>query len=327
MRRSIEVAITPPVGLTPDWLDGIAPLRRAFARGPVDVAHAAAESFWPRRFGVARQADWPAGPYRAHPRAVGYCLCADPVHLRIDGDAVVLDAGIGATVSQAEAQAFINILNAHFSQDGLTVVATTPGEWLLQSAKPIEATTSATQRVQGRSIENFLPQGPDARILKRFGNEAQMLLHEASINTVRESSGQAQINGVWLWGGGRAGEIASVPNGTLVLSDAAHVRGLAAATGAANAPLPAGPEAIDPGAAAVLIDLAAPYAEPDTWARWLVQTWLEPLCRKRGSMRLHAILPDLTVSAPLRAPDLFRFFRGGGLARRLANAGIASTTS
>lgn len=324
MHRSIEIAITPPVGMGLDGLDAIAPLRRAFARGPVDVAHVATESFWPRRFGIARQADWPAAPYRARPRASGYYLCADPVHLRIDGDAVVLDAGIGATVSEAEAQALIKILNAHFSQDGWTLVAAAPSEWLLHSDGTLDAKTCAPARVHGRSIENFLPQGPDARILKRFGNEAQMLLHEASVNLDREANGQPPINGVWLWGGGRAGASAPVTDGTWVLSDALYVRGLAAAAGATGAPLPAGPDAIDPGAAAVLIDLAAPYAEPHAWVHWLAETWLEPLCRQRGPMRLHTILQDVTASTWLRAPDLLRILRRGSLASRLANAGIPS---
>ena len=324
MYRPIEIAITPPVGVAPETLDAIAPLRRAFARGPVDITHAAAESFWLRHFGVERQVDWPAGPYRAQARAAGYCLCADPVHLRIEGDAVVLDADIGATVSQVEAEALINILNAHFSQDSLALMAATPGEWLLESSEPIDATTSATQRVHGRSIENFLPQGPGARILKRFGNEAQMLLHEAGVNLDREANGQPPINGVWLWGGGRAGTGAPVAQGTQVLSDALHVRSVAAAAGATGAPLPPGPDAIVPGAAQVLIDLAAPYAEPDAWVQWLVQTWLDPLCRRRVPVWLHIILPDVTACAPMRAPDVLRIFRRGSLASRLADAGIAS---
>jgi hypothetical protein len=248
--------------------------------------------------------------------------CADPVHLQVNGDAVVLDAGACNDLSADDATTAIAILNRHFAEDGLRFCAATPSQWLLESDHPVDAATAPPALAHARSIETHLPQGTDARMLKRVGNEAQMLLHECALNDAREARGQAPINGVWLWGGARSTPNPAPASGLTVLSDALHVQGIARAAGATCAALPADAGAIAPIAGPVVIDLFTPFADPETWAAWFSAHWLLPLRNHRGRVRLTLDLPNAIASIELFRIDPWRLLRRGGLAKRLAAAGI-----
>jgi hypothetical protein len=47
-----------------------------------------------------------------------------------------------------------------------------------------------------------LPQGADAQVLKRFGAELEMWLHEHPVNEARRMRGELPVSTLWLWGGG-----------------------------------------------------------------------------------------------------------------------------
>src|SRR5262245_29700570 len=81
------------------------------------VPFESAEAWLCERFGVARQRDWPVAPYAllGDGGAPGddYWLRADPVHLVVDRDRLVL-AG-SARLSREEAESLVEPLNAHFA--------------------------------------------------------------------------------------------------------------------------------------------------------------------------------------------------------------------
>ncbi len=136
-----------------------------------------------------------------------YWLRADPVHLRLQRDQLILQAEVPLTVD--EAAQLCASLNAHFVADGLCFVAPHPQRWYLQLDAAPDMSTRPLAQVAGRDVHAHLPQGADALRWHGVFNEIQMLLFEHAVNQAREACGLLSINSVWLWGGGRAvGELA-----------------------------------------------------------------------------------------------------------------------
>ena len=136
-----------------------------------------------------------------------YWLRADPVHLRIQRDQLILhpDVPLGAD----EAAQLCASLNAHFAKEGLRFFAPHPQRWYLQLDAAPGMTTHPVAQVAGRNVHAYLPQGPDALRWHGVFNEIQMLLFDHAVNQAREARGELPINSVWLWGGGyAAGQLA-----------------------------------------------------------------------------------------------------------------------
>lgn len=322
MKHAIDLVITPPAGLEIAALDAVDDIRRAFASGPAEIVPASRGSWWFRRFGLRGQGDGPAAAFREANRSAGQRFCADPVRLQVSGDAVVLDAGAAADLSQDDAAGLVEVLNRHFAADGITFRAIAPDQWLMESNQAVEAATSAPEMAHGRSIETFLPQGSHARRLKQIGNEAQMLFHECAVNSAREGRGQAPINGLWLWGGARERPVVAPLPGGRVLSDRLQVRGLASAADAAEAPLPRNAGQVQSSDGPVIIDLFAAFANPHGWTDWLAEHWITPFRSRGEPVRITLDLVEATATAPLFRTDIWRFLRRGGLAARLTSAGV-----
>ena len=156
-------------------------------------------------FGVAEQAVAPV-TLRADGIApdAAYWLRADPVHLRLQRDQLVMQPQL-PLVSDEAAQLCAS-LNAHFSDTGLSFFAPDAQRWYLRLDSAPEITTSPIAQVTGRNVHAYLPQGPDALRWHGIFNEIQMLFFEHAVNQAREARGELPINSVWLWGGGRAPE-------------------------------------------------------------------------------------------------------------------------
>jgi hypothetical protein len=198
-----------------------------------------AEAWLFELFGVSRQRDWPVAPYSlaGDGGAPGehYWLRADPAHLLVDRDRLVLaDTPV---VSRAEAESLVETLNGHFG-DELVIYPMQPGRWYARLGAAPDLQTVPPSQARGASVEPNLPEGADARRFRVLMNEAQMLLHEHPVNAAREARGDAPVNSVWLWGGGAVAR-AERPALREVLADDPLARGLARAAGVAAAPLPA----------------------------------------------------------------------------------------
>jgi hypothetical protein len=159
-------------------------------------------------FGVANQAIAPI-TLQADGLEPGeaYWLRADPVHLRLQRDQLILQADVPLTAE--EAAQLCSSLNAHFFADGLCFVAPHQQRWYLQLDATPDMSTRPLTQVAGRNVHAHLPQGADALRWHGVFNEIQMLLFEHAVNQAREARGELPINSVWLWGGGQAiGELA-----------------------------------------------------------------------------------------------------------------------
>lgn len=259
------------------------------------------------RFGVARQRDWPVAPYAllgegGAPGDRGW-MRADPVHLIVDRDRLVL--GEAPALEREEAEALVEALNAHFAGE-LVLYPMRPDRWYAGLPAAPDVVTVPPARARGAGVEPNLPTGGDDRRLRALVNEAQMLLHAHPVNAAREARGAPVVNSVWLWGGGALAK-GGAPALRQVLADDPLARGLALAAGVPAAPLPAGAggwlaHAPDEGVVLVVLDARDPAD--------LERDWLAPLlaalrASRIGMVTLHlpgetSLLEVETVRSDLR---------------------------
>ncbi len=208
-------------------------------------------------------------------------MCADPVHLRFARESLMLTDRHELDLAPDEARQLVDALNGAFADVGEFAIATA-GEWNLRLHTAPQLVTHSVAQVLGRSIEPFLPGGPDGAQWRRTINEMQMLLHTHPVNAAREAQGRLTINSVWPWG---AGSLAAglPPRHESVFADTPLARGLARASGGTGEPLPAAfPSTAAGSALAVLDSLHYPAlaGEIDAWQaalRELEAAWFQPL--------------------------------------------------
>lgn len=129
-----------------------------------------------------------------------YWLRADPVHVRIERDRVILNEL--AAISADEAMRLCEALSAHFGE-AFSPHPLRPEAWVVRAGGEADLVTTPMSRAAGQPIEPLLPSSRDAMPWRRLLNEAQMLLFHHPVNEAREARGEPAINSVWLWGGGR----------------------------------------------------------------------------------------------------------------------------
>jgi hypothetical protein len=156
--------------------------------------------------GISRQQDWPLAPITlaADGGVAGdaYWLRADPVHLRVMRDRIVLADADALSLSRQEADALAAAIGQHFGAD-LSPLPLHPQRWYLRYSQAPRLATTPLSVAAGRDIDPLLPQGDDAPRFRAELNELQMLLHEHPVNQERETRGELPVNSLWLWGGGR----------------------------------------------------------------------------------------------------------------------------
>ncbi len=188
-----------------------------------------------RTFGVEKQHDWPVAAFTlladgGNPGS-DFWLLAEPVHLQLQRDRLVLvDAG-NLDITREEADSLTAALNGHFADESLSFFPTRPGHWHLRLIHPpVLLKTYPLETAIGRNVRNILPGGTDGKRWHVILNEIQMLLHRHPVNEARERRGLLPVNSIWPWGGGALPANLTSPFAH-IWADNALARGLAAATG------------------------------------------------------------------------------------------------
>lgn len=208
-------------------------------------------------------------------------MAVDPAHLRFARETLVLTDQRELDIAPAEAAQLAAALNAGFAELGEFSVAA-PGQWNLRLRKPTQLVTHPLAQVLGRSIEPWLPSGPDGPAWRRTINEIQMVLHAHPVNAAREAQGRPAINSVWPWGGGSLDGRLQQRYQT-VYADIPLARGLGRLSGAACAAMPAALPKVEAGSALAVLDdphdpaLALDIAAWQAALRRLETAWCEPL--------------------------------------------------
>ena len=321
-------------GLFRPQFDGGAALPRALAletllaRGRRRFGAAASTGTWlMKSYAVARQRDWPVAPLAllGEGGAPGsdYWVRADPAHLRIHGDRLLLaDAG-AFHLSRVEAEALVESLNSHFSEV-FRIFPVQPNRWYAKLAAAPELRTTPLEDARGQSLNEILPQGTEAVRWHALMNEIQMLLHQHPVNAVRERQGEAPVNAMWFWGAGALPAVPTAPFQHVIASDPL-ARGLALASGIPAHGLPDSPQAWldsnpDSGRALVVLDaLSAPaaYGDFQAWRQALEEMercWFAPLLAalrqgRIGMLTLQLVARQAQLHIETTRSDLRYFWR------------------
>jgi hypothetical protein len=253
-------------------------------------------------------------------------LRADPVHLRVDRDQLLLDALPAATLSDGDAARLVATLNAHFAADGMKFSATDARSWYVETGEPPHASFTPLSEASGSNADLLRPQGPDAMAWQRIGNEVQMLLHEHPVNQAREARGELPVNSVWFWGAGVLPQAAELRY-RQICSDDPVARGIAILGGVHAAPAPRSANQwlereAESGEGRYLVMLeglrkAVREQGIDAWRSALQDCehdWFAPLQEalrhdRIGMLTIHALAPHCTLSAEIISGDLVKFWR------------------
>lgn len=151
-----------------------------------------------------------------------------PCHWHVATDHITMNA---VDLQAAESQALCAAMAPWFVQDGIELRAANPEKpthWLARGEVFRGLTTASLDRVLGRNIDAWMPEGAQAAPLRRLQNEMQMLLYHHVVNDARAERGALPVNSFWISGTGAlpAGFADAPPQG-LRVSDALRASALA----------------------------------------------------------------------------------------------------
>lgn len=248
---------------------------------------------------------------------------ADPVHLRLMRDRLVVVPSVAFSLTGEEAAALVESLNRHFA-GRIELQAVQAARWCARLEQGFALRAETPLEAAGRDADRALREGGEAaHRWSRLLNEIQMLLHSHPVNLAREQRGELQVNSVWLWGVGAAPRVPASP-WQAVSADDPLALGFARLSGARPAALPASASALlerapDEGRHLVVLDtLREPLVlgEMDRYRERieaLERDWFAPLLQalrdgRIGMVTLH--VPDaLGASFEVIRGDLRRFWR------------------
>lgn len=247
---------------------------------------------------------------------------ADPVHLRLMRDRLIVVPGAAFSLSHEEADALAAALSRHFA-GALSLRVAEPLRWCAELAQELSLDAPAALEAAGRDVDLTARIGGEAgKRWSRLLNEAQMLLHAHPVNQAREARGEPAVNSLWLWGTGRAPQAAGGRWRSVSASDPLPL-GLAKLAGAQPRALPESAGEWLAGAPGegrhllVLDALRAPLAlgqgaEYRECIDALEKRWFAPLLAalragRAGMLTVH--VPDAAASFETVRGDLRRFWR------------------
>lgn len=195
------------------------------------------ETWLCKEFNIARQhGNWPIAPLMLHADAPDliktskdFWIRADPVHLRIEQNHIMLADSQAFQISQEEAEQIAQDLNNNLDNYDFSFLPLQPDRWYIQTPRMPKIHTCTLSQVTCQNINNFLPTGDESITWHKIFNEIQMLLHEHAVNQARESRGELMINSVWFWGGGNMPQSIQSPY-THIWSDNDFARALSLAS-------------------------------------------------------------------------------------------------
>jgi hypothetical protein len=268
-------------------------LETLVARGRLSTSAApGVEGTLCRAWGIERQTDWPwaAASFLAEGRTPerAYWLRCDPVHMRIQGNRLILIGNESINVTQAEAEALCTDLKAHFGET-FQPQAPHPGRWYCRLDNDPHIETTLLSLATGQHIDPLLPQGPEALKWRALLNEAQMLLFSHPVNQEREAHNLPVINSIWLWGGGRMSQATSVSR-QFYCTDS-HLRSIANGVGVEAPPWSGKFDEIGSDGLALLTQLEMDWQCGDVlgWREALKQfdaTWLSVLVKSGTRLKI-----------------------------------------
>lgn len=121
-----------------------------------------------------------------------------PVHLQVGMGEVTLQPAEVFGLDEAASRRLFDALAPLCAEDGVALHFDHATRWRASGERLRGLRCASIDRVAGRSIAPWLPEGDEARWLQRLTSEAQMLFYTHSVNDAREAERQLPVNGVWF---------------------------------------------------------------------------------------------------------------------------------
>jgi hypothetical protein len=121
-----------------------------------------------------------------------------PVHLQVGMGEVTLQAAELFGLDEATSRALFDAIAPLCAEDGVALHFDHPTRWRASGERLRGLRCASLDRVTGRSLAAWLPQGDEARWLQRLMSEAQMLFYTHPVNDVREAARLLPVNGLWF---------------------------------------------------------------------------------------------------------------------------------
>jgi hypothetical protein len=167
-----------------------------------------------------------------------------PSHWLMGRDHLTLLHPHELALSEVESRTLFDAVRPLFESEGWQLTWGAPLRWYVRHPSLAALPSASLDRVIGRNPDLWMPDHPQARLLRRLQNEVQMLLYRHPVNDERESRRALSVNSFWLSGTGSPASDAGWPVWPLRLADAprqALLRGDLPAWQAAWQALDAGP--------------------------------------------------------------------------------------
>jgi hypothetical protein len=156
------------------------------------------------------------------------CAWLHPCRLDVGMTDMVLQPTSALRLMDAESRELHALIAPYFEQDGIELRYHSASRWLALGDQFAEFECASLARVQGRSINAFLPDLGEFPLQLKFSRlqaEMQMLLYTHPISEARLARGLPAVNSFWVDGAGVLEALPS-PNGRVSLDmrlqDAAH---------------------------------------------------------------------------------------------------------
>ena len=133
------------------------------------------------------------------------CAWFHPCHLDVGMTDMVMQPVELLRLSDADSRELHAVVAPLMEQDGITLRFFSAQRWLATGAAFADLECASLARVQGRSINEWLPDAgefPQQTKLARLQAEVQMLLYTHPINDARAARGLPVVNSFWIDGAG-----------------------------------------------------------------------------------------------------------------------------
>lgn len=125
-----------------------------------------------------------------------------PCHWQVGSSHIAMNDPRALGLDETESRALLDILAPFFKDDGIELHYRSPDRWLASGEVFRQLLAASLDRVIGRSIDAWMPRGPDANQLRRLQTETQMLLYTHPFSEARQGRGAQAINSFWISGCG-----------------------------------------------------------------------------------------------------------------------------
>jgi len=251
----------------------------------------------------------------------GYCLRADPVHLRADMRGLILFDASTFSLSDEESRALLGSVAAFLEQDGWRLNSDQAQRWYLHGGDRQELISTPLPLLRGKPVSDYLPQGKDAPAWRKRFNEIQMLMHAHPVNQQRAERGLPLVNSLWIWGGGLL-PVKGEQYFTRVVTNDATVEGLGIWSAARCEPVPNHVNVLlstlgsDEHVLIVLdaLDVSAAYEDLGHWNEAMERyerDWFKPLLNALARRRLKFldVFPVNGKRYRMNFADLLKFWK------------------